>query len=122
MGISFVSKVAPPQYKGMMMGGWFGATAIGNLLVAVGGFLWGGIPLWGRLTVAHRPLSPLCGLYVLDDEENFRERHDRRIGTPCGTRDISENGRPSGCCFCCRRSSPFLVRVRATVWRAGRRQ
>ena len=22
IGISFVSKVAPPQYKGMMMGGW----------------------------------------------------------------------------------------------------
>ena len=46
MGISFVSKVAPPKYKGMMMGGWFVATAIGNLLVAVGGFLWAGLPLW----------------------------------------------------------------------------
>ena len=46
MGISFVSKVAPPQYKGMMMGGWFVATALGNFLVAVGGFLWGGLPLW----------------------------------------------------------------------------
>ena len=45
MGISFVSKVAPPKLKGMMMGGWFVATAIGNALVAVGGFLWGGIPL-----------------------------------------------------------------------------
>ena len=46
MGISFVSKVAPPKYKGLMMGGWFVATAIGNLLVAVGGFLWAGLPLW----------------------------------------------------------------------------
>ncbi|MCH5311980.1 MAG: peptide MFS transporter [Prevotella sp.] len=46
MGISFVSKVAPPKYKGMMMGGWFVATAIGNMLVSVGGFLWGGFPLW----------------------------------------------------------------------------
>ena len=46
MGISFVSKVAPPQYKGMMMGLWFVATAIGNLLVSVGGFLWGNLPLW----------------------------------------------------------------------------
>jgi POT family proton-dependent oligopeptide transporter len=46
MGISFVSKVAPPKYKGMMMGGWFVATAIGNMLVAVGGFLWAGLPLW----------------------------------------------------------------------------
>ena len=35
MGISFVSKVAPPKYKGMMMGGWFVATAIGNQLVVV---------------------------------------------------------------------------------------
>ena len=50
MGISFVSKVAPPKYKGMMMGGWFVSTAIGNQLVLVGGLLWGDIPLaavWG---------------------------------------------------------------------------
>ena len=46
MGISFVSKVAPPKLKGMMMGGWFVSTALGNMLVAVGGFLWGGLPLW----------------------------------------------------------------------------
>ena len=46
MGISFVSKVAPPKYKGMMMGCWFVATAIGNFLVQIGGHLWGGIPLW----------------------------------------------------------------------------
>ena len=50
MGISFVSKVAPPKYKGMMMGGWFVSTAIGNQLVLVGGLLWGDINLtvvWG---------------------------------------------------------------------------
>lgn len=46
MGISFVSKVAPPKYKGLMMGGWFVATAAGNLLVQIGGHLWGSIPLW----------------------------------------------------------------------------
>ena len=46
MGISFVSKVAPPKYKGLMMGGWFVATAIGNQLVVVGGLLWGAVPLW----------------------------------------------------------------------------
>ena len=46
MGISFVSKVAPPKYKGMMMGGWFVSTAIGNQLVMVGGLLWGDLPLW----------------------------------------------------------------------------
>ena len=46
MGISFVSKVAPPKYKGMMMGMWFVATALGNFLVQIGGHLWGGLPLW----------------------------------------------------------------------------
>jgi POT family proton-dependent oligopeptide transporter len=45
MGISFVSKVAPPKYKGLMMGGWFVSTAIGNKLVGVGGYLWGDISL-----------------------------------------------------------------------------
>ncbi len=52
MGISFVSKVAPPKYKGMMMGGWFVATAIGNYLTAVAAWIWGGLPLyvvWGVL-------------------------------------------------------------------------
>lgn len=51
MGISFVSKVAPPKYKGMMMGGWFVATAIGNYLVSVGGNLWGDLPLWAVWSV-----------------------------------------------------------------------
>ena len=54
IGISFVSKVAPPKYKGMMMGGWFVATAIGNFLVAVPALLWGSLPLyivWGVLIV-----------------------------------------------------------------------
>lgn len=46
MGISFVSKVAPPKYKGMAQGGWLAATAIGNYLVAIIGYLWGGMQLW----------------------------------------------------------------------------
>ncbi len=52
MGISFVSKVAPPQYKGLMQGGWLAATAVGNYLVGVVGGLWDSIPLalfWGIL-------------------------------------------------------------------------
>ena len=61
MGISFVSKVAPPKYKGMMMGGWFVATAIGNLLVSVGGLLWGKLPLTLVCTV----LLVLCILSAL---------------------------------------------------------
>lgn len=31
MGQSFVSKVSPPRYQGLMMGLWFGATAMGGL-------------------------------------------------------------------------------------------
>jgi POT family proton-dependent oligopeptide transporter len=30
MGQSFVSKVAPPKFQGLMMGGWFAATAAGS--------------------------------------------------------------------------------------------
>ncbi len=54
MGISFVSKVAPPKLKGSMMGGWFAATAVGNYLVSIPMLLWGKIPvwtLWGILVV-----------------------------------------------------------------------
>ncbi|MCH5246690.1 MAG: peptide MFS transporter [Muribaculaceae bacterium] len=43
MGISFVSKVAPPKLKGSMMGGWFAATAVGNYLVSIPMLLWGHI-------------------------------------------------------------------------------
>jgi POT family proton-dependent oligopeptide transporter len=38
MGLSLVSKVAPIQRRGLMMGGWFCATAIGNKLTAIGVF------------------------------------------------------------------------------------
>ena len=38
--------MAPPKLKGLMMGGWFAATALGNFLVQVGGHLWGDLPLW----------------------------------------------------------------------------
>lgn len=36
MGLSLVSKVAPFRLRGMMMGGWFVATAVGNKLTAIG--------------------------------------------------------------------------------------
>lgn len=61
MGISFVSKVAPPKYKGMMMGGWFFATAIGNYMVAIIGYLWGDMQLWMVWSV----LIVLCLLSAL---------------------------------------------------------
>lgn len=46
MGISFVSKVAPPQYQGLMQGGWLGATALGNGLLFIGAILYESIPIW----------------------------------------------------------------------------
>ncbi|MFP4024901.1 MAG: peptide MFS transporter [Thiohalospira sp.] len=46
LGISFVSKVAPPQYQGVMQGGWLGATAIGNQLLFIGAILYESVPLW----------------------------------------------------------------------------
>lgn len=61
MGISFVSKVAPPKYKGLMMGGWFAATAVGNYLVSIIGILWGGLPLWVLWTI----LIVLCMISAL---------------------------------------------------------
>lgn len=54
MGCSFVSKVAPPKYKGAMMGCWFGATAIGNYLVSIPTLIWNSIDvavLWAILIV-----------------------------------------------------------------------
>jgi POT family proton-dependent oligopeptide transporter len=61
IGISFVSKVAPPKYKGAMMGCWFVATAIGNQLVGIIGYIWGGIPLWSVWLV----LVALCVISAL---------------------------------------------------------
>ena len=51
MGISFVSKVAPPKYKGLMMGGWFAATAIGNYLSRIPSMLWKRIPLMANWAI-----------------------------------------------------------------------
>jgi POT family proton-dependent oligopeptide transporter len=36
MGLSLVSKVAPVRMRGVMMGGWFVATALGGKLTAIG--------------------------------------------------------------------------------------
>ena len=60
IGISFVSKVAPPKYAGMMMGGWFVATAIGNFLVSIPALMWG-----ASLTVVWGVLVGICLLAAL---------------------------------------------------------
>ena len=46
MGISFVSKVAPPRFKGLAQGGWLAATALGNQLLFVGSTLWASVEIW----------------------------------------------------------------------------
>ena len=46
MGLSFVSKVAPPRMKGLLMGGWFGATAIGNYLAGFVGRFYQEWEMW----------------------------------------------------------------------------
>jgi POT family proton-dependent oligopeptide transporter len=46
MGLALVSKVAPIRMRGLMMGGWFAATAIGNKLTAVAKY-W---DLWSHST------------------------------------------------------------------------
>ena len=46
MGLSFVSKVAPVRFQGVMQGGWLLATAVGNKLLFIGGFFWERIQLW----------------------------------------------------------------------------
>jgi POT family proton-dependent oligopeptide transporter len=46
MGLSFVSKVAPPRFQGLMQGGWLLATAVGNKFLFIGSNFWGKLDLW----------------------------------------------------------------------------
>lgn len=45
LGISFVSKVAPPKLQGIMQGAWLGATAIGNSLLFIGAIFYANISM-----------------------------------------------------------------------------
>ncbi len=51
LGLSFVSKVAPPQYQGIMQGAWLGATALGNQLLFIGTIFYESLPLWATWMV-----------------------------------------------------------------------
>lgn len=46
LGLSFVSKVAPPHLQGIMQGCWLAATAVGNSILFIGGLLYTAVPLW----------------------------------------------------------------------------
>lgn len=51
LGLSFVSKVAPPQYQGIMQGAWLGATALGNQLLIFGTIFYESLPIWATWLV-----------------------------------------------------------------------
>ena len=62
MGLSLVSKVAPVRLRGVMMGGWFVATAIGNKLTQIGALWddWLHSTFWLLLSGAARWSWPSC--------------------------------------------------------------
>lgn len=51
LGISFVSKVAPPKLQGIMQGMWLAATAIGNQLLFIGAIFYHAIPIWATWAI-----------------------------------------------------------------------
>jgi POT family proton-dependent oligopeptide transporter len=61
LGLSFVSKVAPPHLQGLMQGCWLAATAVGNLLLFIGGLLYTAVPLWACWLV----FVCACGLSMI---------------------------------------------------------
>ena len=63
MGISFVSKVSPPKYQGLMQGGWLGATALGNLLLGVGSYLYVRVAIW-QVWVVFIVLSLIAAAFI----------------------------------------------------------
>lgn len=54
IGLSFVAKVAPARFQGLMQGGWLLATAVGNKFLFIGSLMWDKIDLymlWGIFIV-----------------------------------------------------------------------
>jgi POT family proton-dependent oligopeptide transporter len=75
LGISFVSKVAPPKYQGLMQGLWLGATGAGNQLLVFGAMLYAGVPIWLTWTVfiVACAISMLTMLFMLKWLERVSE-------------------------------------------------
>jgi POT family proton-dependent oligopeptide transporter len=66
MGMSLVSRLSPPQLRGLMMGGWFASLGIGGYLSGRIGSQWDGLPhsqfflmVVGILAIVAIPLSLL---------------------------------------------------------------
>lgn len=72
IGLSFVSKVAPPKMKGAMMGAWFAAQATGSYLSGFVGRFFGEWQLWQffLLLVA---TSLLAGLVVISSLRRLKK-------------------------------------------------
>lgn len=51
LGLSFVSKVAPPHMQGLMQGCWLGTTAVANGFLWIGAFLYETIPVWATWAI-----------------------------------------------------------------------
>ncbi len=63
MGLSFVSKVSPPKYQGIMQGAWLGATAVGNLFLGVGSYLYERIQIW-QVWAVFAVLTILAAVFI----------------------------------------------------------
>lgn len=90
MGISFVSKVAPPKLKGSMMGGWFAATAVGNYLVSIPMLLWGKVSMawvWGILII-------ICLVSALFIFSIMKKLEAATADTPVTAADEATEGNP----------------------------
>lgn len=61
LGLSFVSKVAPPHLQGLMQGAWLGTTAVANLFLFIGPLMYESIPIWMTWGV----FALLCALSML---------------------------------------------------------
>lgn len=61
LGLAFVSKVAPPHMQGLMQGFWLAATAVGNSLLFIGGWLYINTPMW----VTWGVFVAACGLSMV---------------------------------------------------------
>lgn len=51
LGLSFVSKVAPPKLQGVMQGAWLCTTALANQMLFIGVLLYERIPIWATWSV-----------------------------------------------------------------------
>ncbi len=61
LGLSFVSKVAPPHLQGLMQGCWLGATAIGNFSLFLGAMMYERI----SISITWWVFVAVCGVSML---------------------------------------------------------